>query len=76
MTESKGGKSLQCLLSKGSAVWCGQAAQSYEALYSLYDLGSVGWQLHGPHAVHILRNFWQALERFRSRARVFPVHVV
>ena len=30
----------------GSAVWRGQAAQSYEALYGLYDLGSVGWQLH------------------------------
>ena len=30
----------------GSAVWCGQAAQSYKAVYGLYDLGSVGWQLH------------------------------
>ena len=47
MVESKGVKLLQCLLSKdGSAVWCGQAAQSYEALYGLYDLGSVGSQLH------------------------------
>ena len=27
----------------GSAVWCGQAAQSYEAVYGL---DSVGWQLH------------------------------
>ena len=27
-------------------MWCGQAAQSYEALHGLYDLGSVGWQLH------------------------------
>ena len=30
----------------GSAVWCGQAAQSYEAVYGLYNLDSVGWQLH------------------------------
>ena len=25
---------------------CGQDAQSYEVLYGLYDLDSVGWQLH------------------------------
>ena len=33
VAESKGVKSLQC---DGSAVWCSQAAQSYEAVYGLY----------------------------------------